>query len=143
MARNIQQDPLQKYKFKVSITGNPAALGFNKVTGLSRETDVAEYAEGGYEHIHKLSGREKVQPVTLSRGAYASKEMEEMFKKTLSDPNVRQTITIDLLDKYGEIQRSWNLAEAWVSKWSLDDLDSTSSDVAMESLEIQFEHFLD
>lgn len=142
-ARTIANDPLQKFMFRVSIPGLPAGLGFQKVGGLSREVGVVEYLEGLYQYTHKLPGREKFGEVTLERGSYASRDLENLYKKILTDPNSRNTITIEILNRFGETKRTYKLAEAWVSKWEGSDLDATSDDVAIEKLTVQFEHFLD
>ena len=143
MARTVANDPLQKYMFRVTIPGLPSGLGFSKVSGLVREMGVTEYSEGGYPHNHKLSGKEKVEPVTCERGEYASKELEVIYKKMMLDPNARTTVIIEHLDKYGQAKRTFKLAQAWVSKWEGSDLDAMSDDTAIERITIQFEHFID
>lgn len=142
MARSIVNDPLMKYKYVISIPGLPSGMGFNKVSGLKREVGAVEYYEGGYNNAHKLVGREKVEPITLERGMYASTDLETMYKKTLSDANFRTTVTIALQDRTGKTQRTWTLAEAWVSTWEGTDFDASSDDVAIEKVTIQFEYYL-
>lgn len=142
-ARTIANDPLQKFMFRVTIPGLPAGLGFQKVGGLTREVGVVEYLEGLYTYTHKLPGREKVGEVTLERGSYASKELEAQYKKVLTDPNVRNTVIIEILDRFGNAKRTYKLAEAWVNKWEGSDLDASSDDVAIEKITLQFEYFLD
>lgn len=142
MARTIANDPLQKFRFKVTIPGLPSGMGFSKVSGLVRETGVTEYAEGGYTHNHKLPGKEKVEPVVCERGEYANKELENIYKKILSDPKARNTVIIEHLDKYGETARTFKLAQAWISKWESSDMDAMSEDTAVERITIQFEYFL-
>ena len=143
MARTIANDPLQKFMFRVTIPGLPTGLGFQKVGGLTREVGVVEYLEGLYQYTHKLPGREKVSEVTLERGSYATKELEAQYKKVLTDSNLRNTVIIEILDRFGNAKRTYKLAEAWVSKWEGSDLDASSDDVAIEKLTVQFEYFLD
>lgn len=142
MARSRANDPLHKFNFVVSVPGLPTGMGFNKVSGLKREFGVVEYAESGYSHVHKLVGREKVEPVTLERGMFASSEFETLYKKTLSDANYRTTVTISLKDATGKVVRTWKLAEAWVKSWEGTDFDASSEDVAIEKITIEFEYFL-
>lgn len=142
-ARTASLDPLQKYKFRLTVPGIPTEIGFQKVSGLSHEVGVAEYTEGGYDYAHKLPGKPKVGEVTLERGAYRDRMFEVMIKDTLTNPDMRGTVIIEHLDKYGEVARTYKLAEAWVSKWESSDLDSSSDDVAIEKVTLQFEHFLD
>lgn len=142
-ARTITNDPLQKFMFRVTVPGLPAGIGFQKVGGLTREVGVVEYLEGMYEYTHKLPGREKVSEVTLERGTYANKDFETLYKQVLTNPNIRNTIVIEILNRFGDTVRTYKLAEAWVSKWEGTDLDATSDDVAIERLTVQFEYFLD
>ena len=41
-SRSVLDDPLQKFKYKVSISGMPAGAGFSKIGGTSDEVDVIE-----------------------------------------------------------------------------------------------------
>lgn len=143
MARTYANDPLQKFKFRVSIPGLAPALGFQKVSGLKREVGVVEYREGGHDYAHKLVGQEVVEPVVLERGTYTSQDLYELYKKTLTNPDFRTTVTIEQLDRLGKVARKWVLAEAWVKSWESSDLDAESEDVAIEKIEIEFEYFLD
>ncbi len=142
MARTYANDPLQMFKFRVSIPGLPAGMGFQKVSGLTREIGVVEYDEGGYSHTHKLTGKEQGGEVTLEKGMFANTDLEEVYKRSLNNPDYRTTVIIEHLDKFGKVARSWTLAEAWVSKWEGSELDATSEDVAIESITIQFEYYL-
>lgn len=142
-ARTFNNDPLQKFMFRVTIPGLPTGIGFQKVGGLSREVGVIEYLEGLYEYTHKLPGREKVGEVTLERGAYASKELETLYKSILGKSSAKRvTVVIEILNRFGDTKRKFTLEDAWVSKWEGPDLDATSDDVAIEKMTLQFERFL-
>lgn len=141
-ARTTSSDPLQKFKFRLTIPGLPSGIGFQKVSGLSQEVGVTEYDEGGYSYTHKLPGRPKVGEVTAERGSYADKSFQNLLQKTLSDKSMRNTIIFEQLDRYGKAVRTYKLAEAWVSKWEGSDFDASSDDVAIEKITIQFEYFL-
>ena len=143
MARTFANDPLQKFMFRVTIPGLPTGIGFQKVGGLTREVGVVEYLEGLYQYTHKLPGREKVGEVTLERGAYASKDLENLYKSILGTNGNRVTVVIEILNRFGETKRSYTLEDAWVSKWEGSDLDASSDDVAIEKMTLQFERFLD
>ena len=142
-ARTTSVDPLQKFKFRLTIPGLPSGIGFQKVSGLTQEVGVTEYDEGGFGYTHKLPGRQKVGEVTAERGSYADKSFQNLLQKTLTNPNMRNTVIIEHLDRFGNAVRTYKLAEAWVSKWESSDFDASSDDVAIEKLTIQFEYFLD
>lgn len=141
-ARTSSVDPLQKFKFRLTVPGLPSGIGFQKVSGLSEEVDVSEYDEGGYEYTHKMPGKVKVPEVTAERGAYADDSFRALFERVLTDRNYRNTIILEVMARNGEVARTYKLAEAWVSKWEGSDFDASSSDVAIEKLTIQFEHFI-
>ena len=142
MARTIEADPLQSFMFKVSISGLPSGIGFQKVSGLNREVAVVEYLENMYDHAHKLPGREKVGEVTFERGMYTDNYIQSAYESVFNNNNCRSTVTIDILDRFGNIRRSFSLAECWFSKYEVADLDASSDDVIIETLTMQFEHFL-
>lgn len=143
MARTSVNDPLQKFKFRASVQGIPSSMGFSKISGLVKEVGVVEYDEGGYEYTHKLTGKAKYPEVTMEKGAFiGDTAMEDLVKNSLTNPDYRSTVVIDQYDKYGNIAKSWTLAEAWVSKWESAEFDATSEEVAIEKITIQFEYYL-
>ena len=141
-SRSVLDDPLQKFKYKVSISGMPVGAGFSKVGGTSDEVDVIEYCEGMWDNIHKLPGRNKIGTIDFERGMYASRDMEKLLLATRTNPNMRQTMLVEICNRYGVTKRKYQLAEAWVSKVELSDLDATSGDVAIEKMTVAFEYFL-
>lgn len=143
MARTVANDPLQKFKFRVTIPGLPTGIGFTKVSGLNREIEVAEHNESGYGTTLKLTGKEKFTEIVLERGSYANNDMAKIYKESLGSNDFRRTVIIELLDKLGNVARKWTILEAWVSKIEDTDLDASSSDVAIEKMTIQHEGFLD
>lgn len=141
-SRTIEADPLQSFMFRVSIPGLPTGVGFQKVGGLSREVEVVEYLENMYDHTHKLPGRETVSDVTFERGMYADDYLQGIYEKVFNNNTVRNTVVIQVCDRFGKICREFKCAEAWFSKYECADLDATSSDVIIETLTMTFEYFL-
>lgn len=141
-SRTIEADPLQSFMFRVSIPGLPTGVGFQKVGGLSREVEVVEYLENMYDHTHKLPGRETVSDVTFERGMYADDYLQGIYEKVFNNNTVRNTVVIQVCDRFGKIRREFKCAEAWFSKYKCADLDATSSDVIIETLTMTFEYFL-
>lgn len=141
-SRTMEADPLQSFMFKVSIPGLPTGVGFQKIGGLSREVEVVEYLENMYQHTHKLPGRESVSEVTFERGMYADDYLQTLYEKVFNDKKVRNTVVIQITDRFGKIRREFKCAEAWFSKYECADLDATSSDVIIETMTMVFEYFL-
>ena len=140
-ARTSSEDPLQKFKFRVTIPGIPSQIGFQKVSGLSKEVNVVEYDESAFEYTHKLPGKTKFGEVTMERGMFYDSSMLDQMK-VIQNPDYRTTMIVQLMDRFGNVQRTWKLAEAWISKWEGSDLDATSDDVAIETITVQYEYML-
>ena len=141
-ARTIKEDPLQSFMFRVQLSGMSGELGFTKVAGLSREVAVVEYFENMYEHAHKLPGRESVGEITCEKGMYEDKTYVKEYEKVLgADKNeCRHEVVIKILNRFSEVKRTFTLYEAWFSKYEVGDLDSSSDDVIVETLTVQFEY---
>lgn len=143
-ARTASLDPLQKYYFRVTIPGLPAEIGFTKVSGLDYEVGVTEYSEGGYPYAHKIPGKPKVGEITCERGMYTGDTvMYDLVKATLTNPDFRQTVTIEHIDRFGRVAQTYKLAECWASKWEADDFDAESDDVSIETITLQYEYQLE
>ena len=140
-ARTSSEDPLQKFKFRVTIPGIPSQIGFQKVSGLSKEVNVIEYDESAFEYTHKLPGKTKFGEVTMERGMFSDSSMLDQMK-VIQNPDYRTTMIVQLMDRFGNVQRTWKLAEAWISKWEGSDLDAISDDVAIETITVQYEYML-
>lgn len=142
--RSFSADPLQAYKFQVSISGVPSNIGFTSVSGLSRELEVVEYLENMYDYAHKFPGREKVNEITFERGMYAGDESLWDVYKTIFQASsaVRRDVTINVTDRWGVIRRSFQLTDCWFSKLETGDFDAESNEVLLENLTMQFEKFL-
>ncbi len=143
-ARTFSADPLQSYKFLVSISGIPTSIGFQKISGLSREVAVVEYLENLFQYTHKFPGRETVGEVTFERGMYGGDlTLWNAYKSIFSQSTaVRRDVTISVTDRWGYVRRTFQLAECWFSKFESGDFDASSNEVIIETLTMQFENFL-
>lgn len=142
-ARTLKQDPLQGFMFRVMLSDmSDEKLGFTKVSGLSREVSVVEYFENMYDHAYKLPGRESVQEVTFEKGMYADTTFVDEFEKVLKGTKneARHEVTIQIMNRFNEVARTFKLFEAWFSKYEVGDLDAGSDDVIVETLTVQFEY---
>jgi phage tail-like protein len=64
--------------------------------------------------------------------------MYELLKEALND-GIRRTVVITECNFAGMAIRRHTLMESWVSKFTAPDLDASSSEVAVEQMEIQYE----
>lgn len=130
-----RQDPLRGFRFLVEIDEITSG-GFTKVKGLSREVKFESYREGGVvEYEHKLLTQVSYPVLVLERGL----ALDDLWKWALAaaDGDVqRKTIRIRLQNEANEKAWAWQIEHAVPVKWTTADLDATSSQVVVESLEL-------
>lgn len=131
--------PHGKFNYKVEIDG-PEAGGFSEVTGFDASIDVIEYREGDMTQTPlKIPGLKKYGNITLKQGLVDSMVLYEWMTAGLEGDVERKTLTITLLDIAGSPAASWQIINAWPVKYTAPDFNATSSEVAIESLEIAHE----
>ena len=131
--------PHGKFNYKVEIDGLEAG-GFSEVTGFDASIDVIEYREGDMTQTpFKIPGLKKYGNITLKQGLVDSMVLYEWMTAGLEGDVERKTLTITLLDIAGSPAASWQIINAWPVKYTAPDFNATSSEVAIESLEIAHE----
>lgn len=135
-------DPYRGFNFLVEIDGITQA-GFQECSGLDATTDSVDYREGSDpNHVRKLTGLNKFSPITLKRGITDSDELWKWRQTAIDGKTVRKNGSIILLNESGEERLRWNFHNAWPSKWTGPALNSTSTAVAVESIELTHEELL-
>ena len=147
--------PLTKMNFLVSVpdlAGTMAA--FSEVTGIEASVDVVEFRQGNAHSLApvKIPGLVKHGNITLKMGYTIGNGFKQWVQDCVSETRgamPRKTVTIELLDirdkspdsTYETVQGkiTWILKEAWVTKYSGPDLNASTSEVAIESVELAYE----
>lgn len=131
--------PYGKFRYRVEIDGLDAG-GFSEVTGFDASIDVMEYREGDMVQTPlKLPGLKKYGNITLKKGLTDSLVMYEWLITGVDGPVDRKTITITSLDESEQPVASWQVINAWPMKYTAPDFNATSSEVAIETIEIAHE----
>lgn len=132
--------PYGKYRYKVEIEGL-AAGGFSEVTGFDASVDVIEYREGDMVTTPmKLPGLKKYGNITLKKGIIDSGVLFDWIAEGINGAVTRKkSITITIINEAGEDKASWQVIKAWPVKYTAPDLNATSSEAAVESIEIAHE----
>ncbi|MCM1106293.1 MAG: phage tail protein [Blautia sp.] len=131
--------PYGRFRYKVEIDGLTAG-GFSEVTGFDASIDVMEYREGDMVQTPmKIPGLKKYGNITLKKGLADSKALYDWMNKGVTGEVERKTITITLLDATEKAAASWRVINAWPLKYTAPEFNATSSEVAVESLEIAHE----
>lgn len=155
MADSSIKYPLTKMNFVVSIEGAGGGA-FSEVTGMEATVDVIEFRQGNSNSLApiKIPGLVKHGNVTLKYGYVTGTQLKEWIIKCVSDTRgekiEKKNISIELIDisetapttvsetaSAGGI--TWTLKNAWVTKYSAPDLNATTSEVAIESIELAYE----
>ncbi len=138
-------DPFGAFRFVVEL-GSVQVAGFAECTGLSMETKVFEYKEGGNNATTlKFPEASAYGNVTLKRGITNSTELIDWHLDVINGQfgvNVRASnpnIAIVLNDDAGSAARRWNLIRAFPVKWVGPDLKASGNEVAIETLELAHE----
>lgn len=158
MARPSSKDPLDKFRWAVSIDGF-SRLGFSSVEVPSMSIKTTSFAEGGNHMFPKqIVDSVEYKPVTLTRGVTSDRSFHEWAIgciNILLDRDIRRVtnveevgeyrrdITIDHLDRAGRVVRSYKLYNAFPIEYTpasdfLADGDDTYS---MEKLVLTYESF--
>lgn len=110
------------------------------MTGFDAPVDVMEYREGDMVQTPmKIPGLKKYGNITLKQGLADSMVFYEWIAEGVSGAVQRKTITITLLDEEENPAASWQVINAWPTKYTASDFNATSSEVAIETLEIAHE----
>ena len=137
--------PYKKYNYRLEIDGIDMAA-FSEVSGFDATIDVIEYREGT-EPINsprKMPGLTKYGNVTLKWGMSENMSFYEWVtgitdgtKAAAEDRVVDMNIYLQD-DAHNDIA-SWELINAWPSKYTAPDFNASSSEIAFESVEIVYE----
>lgn len=131
--------PHGKFRYKVEIDGLDAG-GFSEVSGFDATIDVMEYREGDMVQTPmKIPGLKKYGNLTLKQGVADSMVLYEWLMAGVNGAVDRKTITITLLDEEEAPAASWQVINAWPTKYTAPDFNATSSEIAIETLEIAHE----
>ena len=173
MARSSTVDPLERFRFKVSWSSDGSSestalvrLGFHDVQMPKRSTSKISYREGIDPDINQLAaGLSSMEDVTMSRGVIIADANDELYKwmSAVHNPtsghvgrealggrpaqaaaaNYKKDVTIQLLDREGNVARQWTLFNAFPTNFvpSSDLNAGEDGDKAMESLTLAYEDF--
>ena len=131
--------PHGKFRYKVEIDGLDAG-GFSEVSGFDVSIDVMEYREGDMVQTPmKVPGLKKYSNITLKQGLADSMVLYDWIIAGVDGAVDRKTITITLLDEEEAPAASWQVINAWPTKYTAPDFNATASEVAIETLEIAHE----
>lgn len=138
----FREDPYARFNFQVVIegvsdNGRPVRGGFTEVSGLDIEITPIEYRNGAEDiTVRKLPGLKKFSNITLKRGVVGDLAFFNWMKAALNGQVLRADGVIILLDESRQPVITYKFRRAWPCKWSGPQLNATTNEVAIESIEI-------
>jgi phage tail-like protein len=134
----VPSDPFVGFNFRISMDGLTRGA-FRECTGLHSAIDLVEYREGGATHPSKLAGLTKYGNVVLRRGITDDRELYDWHLAAVNGDISRRNGSIVVLDRKGGEAARWNFFGAWPQRWEGPALNSTTSELAVETLELAVE----
>ena len=138
--------PYSQFNFLVDLgTGDTDSVraGFQEVSGLGFEVNVAEYRAGNWTEnsTRKIYGTYKGTDVTLKRGVIGTQDLFDWVKAVREgNPDVRRTVTITLqAEDRSETAAAWTLLRAFPTKYTAPTLNGNGTDLAIEELTLACE----
>jgi phage tail-like protein len=138
--RSIGKDPYLSFRFRAEIDSLQVS-GFNEVTGLTAETEVESFREGGLNtHERQLAGPTKFpSKLVLKRGLADAEALWSWYQKVMAGRVERRQVTIVLQDHAGDDKWRWAFQKACPVKWSGPDFRAGAAEIAFESIELVHE----
>ena len=133
------------YNFLLEVAGVTADQktihgGFSSMSGANSKTEIIEFKHGNDNVVRKKPGRTTFDNITLERGYTATDDLWR-WRKNIEDGIIdRRSGTITCLDQdMTTIVSQYNFYEAWPAKWYVPEMDSDSSAMAIEKIELAVE----
>lgn len=167
MARTSSKDPLDKFRFKVTIlnpaTGVTGVSGFATVQLPKRTTSKITYREGIHQDIqYNSAGLSSMEDIVLTKGVTAGSSFFYNWAKTVhkaksgnltdvydaADTNLNRAsyrcdLQIEMLDRQGNAQKTWKVYNAFPVQFTPgSDLDASADDAkSIASLTLAYDDF--
>lgn len=137
--------PPPGFHFKVEIVGfaSENEMRFSEAGGLSMEVGTEEVPEGGENRfVQKYPVRGKYPDLVLKRGLLVGSEVIDWIDKCINKSDVTpKTIYVKLLNAEHMPLLTWNLVNAYPTKWGVSDFNASNSTVVIESIQFYYQYF--
>lgn len=141
-------DPYRNFKFRIKWDGQYVA-GLSKCSALKKTTEMVEWREGGDpSSTHKLPGKTKYDPITLTAGVTHDTAFEDWANlinnyqgdAAMSLKNFRKDIVIDVFNEAGQKAISYKVFRCWVAEYqALPELDAGGNAVMIQTIKLENE----
>lgn len=136
--------PPAAFYFSVKFTGLATMdSSFQEVSGLKVTIGTDEKKEGGDNvYVHHLPTPPKYENLVLKRCLLYNSKLDKWCRDALENFKFApKDIKIALLGANGGILASWTVIHAFPLSWELSNLNSTSNELAIETLTLKYRFF--
>ena len=129
--------PMPKFYFSVDIY-YLTDLPFQEVSGLEVEADNISYRHGNDPSFGtiQMPGIKKSGNLILKKGVFANETLfNSLISKIRLNTYKRMTVVIRLMDETTEPRMTWEINNAFPLKYTSTEMNSESSETAIESIE--------
>ncbi|ALL39870.1 MULTISPECIES: phage tail protein [Serratia] len=125
--------PIPTYRFVVSV--GKEQMSFSTVSGLDQSVQLVTYKDGT-GGLFQMPGQIEPLTITLKRGVVPKKsQLYEWFNSISFNRVEKKDLSISLTNETGSVLLvTWNVMNAFPTKWTGPSLDATSNEVAFEEL---------
>lgn len=125
--------PIPTYRFVVSVGKDQ--MSFSSVSGLDQSVQLVKYKDGT-GNLYQMPGQVEPLTITLKRGVMPKQSQLYDWINAIAFNRVdKRDVLISLTNETGsEVLVTWNVMNAFPTKWSGPSLDATSNEVAFEEL---------
>lgn len=114
--------------------------GFKSLSGMDSETEIVEFKQGNDTIVRKKPGRTTYANIVLERGYTATDDLWQWRQNIENGKIDRRSGSVIILDQDGQTEVArYNFYEGWPCKWYVPDMNSDSSAMAIEKIEIAIE----
>lgn len=133
-------DPYMGFNFWVEWDGIVHA-GFRECSGLTSTRNPVTYREGTDKNLaqRQIAGLNSYGNISLRRGITDNQEMWNWYLSIQNGETRRFNLSINLVDHAGTAKMIWSLENCWPTNWNGPELNATSDEIAIESLELVHE----
>ncbi|MGX5820938.1 phage tail protein [Chitinophaga lutea] len=150
MQGTVNNYPPAGFYFKVVIDGMPESDSeFQELSGLTMSLDTQSVKEAGENRFtHQLPLPARAEPLVLKRGLKVSSPLVEWCRKAIEEFSFApRNLHVFLLDTEGGAHgaprplMSWHLVHAYPTKWEISGFNALNSEIAIETIQIQYNFF--
>lgn len=116
---------------------------FQEVSGLNVTVETEDFKEGGENRFtHKLPKRTSYSSLELKRGMFTDSYITQWCRDAIENFDFKPVnILVTLLNEEHFPTAAWYIVNAYPVEWSTSGFNSTSSDIVIESLKLNYSYF--